>query len=50
MVKSNRKTRCIQFFLGAAGITLVLLGLWQGEYTVTLNKAIRICLECIGIG
>ncbi len=50
MVKSNLKTICIQFLLGAAGITLVLLGLRQGEYTVTFNKAIRICLECIGIG
>ncbi len=31
-------------------VTMVLLGLLQGDYHETLNKAIRVCLECIGIG
>ncbi|MFQ9640159.1 MAG: CD1871A family CXXC motif-containing protein, partial [Eisenbergiella sp.] len=25
-------------------------GLYQGGYQDTLHKAIRVCLECIGIG
>ena len=28
----------------------LLAGLWRGEYAVTMNKAVRVCLECIGIG
>ena len=41
------KTRLVLAFTGAA---LLLAGLWRGEYAVTMNKAVRICLECIGIG
>lgn len=40
----------LQAILGIAGIALLSAGIWQGEYAVTLNKAVRICLECIGIG
>ena len=29
---------------------LVMLGLLQGDFQGVLNKAIRICFECIGIG
>ncbi|MDR1421858.1 MAG: thioredoxin [Coriobacteriales bacterium] len=32
----------------AAG--LITAGVLQGDATATLNKAIRICFECIGIG
>lgn len=42
-----RKTRLAIAFAGAAAL---LVGLWRGEYAVTMNKAIRVCLECIGIG
>lgn len=45
----NKKTM-IQISLGLTGICMLAAGIWQGEYAVTLNKAIRICLECIGIG
>lgn len=40
----------IAVFLLAFGALLLVLGLCQGEYRDTLNKAIRVCLECIGIG
>ncbi len=33
-----------------AGAALLSLGVWRGEALVVLQKAVRICLECIGIG
>lgn len=35
-------------FLG--GFALLLVGIFRGEVGVVLQKAINICLECIGIG
>ncbi|MFC2342268.1 MAG: CD1871A family CXXC motif-containing protein [Negativicutes bacterium] len=32
------------------GITLLTIGLYRGEGRQVLSKAVRICLECIGIG
>ena len=34
----------------AAGIGLLGIGILRGEPGMILEKAIRICLECIGIG
>ena len=33
-----------------AGIGMIILGIYRGEVTEVFNKAVRICLECIGIG
>ncbi len=43
------KTR-LRFIIGVTGAALLIGGILQGEYAVTLNKAVHICLECIGIG
>jgi hypothetical protein len=32
------------------GTVFVLLGIYRGEHLEVLGKAVRICLECIGIG
>ena len=32
------------------GLTLMFLGASRGETDTVLEKAIRICLECIGVG
>lgn len=32
------------------GVIFLCTGLAQGGYRDTLHKAIRVCLECIGIG
>lgn len=37
-------------WLSLAGAGLMALGVWRGEAAVVLSKAVRICLECIGIG
>ena len=34
----------------AAGAAMIALGVLGGEPKLVLAKAIRICLECIGIG
>lgn len=34
----------------AAGAGFVALGIWRGEVMEVFAKAVRICLECIGIG
>ena len=36
--------------LALAGLTALALGLAQGGYQTTMAKAVRICMECIGIG
>ena len=33
-----------------AGVLLLCVGILQDQDSNVLNKAIRICLECIGIG
>lgn len=43
------KRNACYFLLGAALICL-LAGVLRGENRLILEKAIRICLECIGIG
>lgn len=40
----------IQAAVGVLGVLALILGLLQGGYSDTLQKAVRICLECIGIG
>jgi len=34
----------------AAGIIMMISGIYRGELRVILQKGIVICLECIGIG
>ena len=36
--------------LALAGIAFIAVGVARGEYAVVLRKAIRICMECIGLG
>lgn len=48
-MKNNTKT-----LLRIAGLltafSFVIYGLMRGEAGVVLNKAVNICLECIGLG
>ena len=38
-----------QLLLLAAGV-LMLFGVWRGEADTVFSKAIRLCMECVGIG
>ena len=44
------KRQAVQWALGICGLALLILGAAQGGYQNTMAKAIRICMECIGIG
>lgn len=39
-----------QVILLVAGVAMVCFGVMRGEAATVLGKAIRLCLECIGIG
>ena len=43
-------TRWIGFVLLLIGVGCMAFGIWRGEMAVVFQKAINICLECIGIG
>ncbi len=38
------------WYLLILGIVFTIIGLYREENLIVLKKAIRICLECIGIG
>ena len=44
------KKAVVQVLLVAAGIAMVCFGALRGEAGTVLSKAIRLCLECVGIG
>ena len=33
-----------------AGVLMICLGVFRGEHLTVLQKAVKICLECVGIG
>ena len=47
---SHGKKAAAQAVLLIAGIAMVCFGALRGEAGAVLNKAIRLCLECVGIG
>lgn len=47
---SRNKIRFMQCFLFSLAIGLLIVGIYNQEYEAVFNKAINICLECIGIG
>lgn len=47
---SHGKKRFFQCLLLSAGVVMICYGAWRGEADTVLSKAIKICLECVGIG
>ena len=39
-----------QIILLILGISMIIYGAIRGEVDVVLGKAIKLCLECVGIG
>jgi len=44
------KSRLSSLLLLGMGIVMMYFGYQRGEAQVVMNKAIRVCMECIGIG
>lgn len=47
---SAAQVKWIRAALLCIGVVFIAIGLATGEAGIVLNKAIHICLECIGIG
>ena len=50
MKQNILKSRLISLVLLCMGIAMMYIGVHRGEALVVMNKAIRVCMECIGIG
>lgn len=46
----NKRILIVRYGLLAAAVVLTVIGLLNKEYLEVMQKAVRICLECIGIG
>ena len=46
----NPTKAAAQAALLVAGIAMLCFGVWRGETATVLSKAIKLCLECVGIG
>ena len=42
--------KAAQALLLVAGAVMLCFGVWRSEAATVLSKAIRLCLECVGIG
>ena len=50
MELSHVKKAAVQAVLLVVGIAMLCFGVWRGETATVLSKAIKLCLECVGIG
>ena len=50
MELSHVKKSAVQAVLLVVGIAMLRFGVWRGEAATVLSKAIKLCLECVGIG
>ena len=50
MVKKFLKSRTLSLVIVFISMAMIYYGHTHGETKVVLDKAIRICMECIGIG
>ncbi|MBQ2084854.1 MAG: hypothetical protein II464_01120 [Oscillospiraceae bacterium] len=48
--KEDRRIAALRIFFLILAAVFIIIGLLNKEYITVLNKAVRICLECIGIG
>lgn len=46
-MKGNKK---LSFLVLGLAVAFIVFGAYRGEVNTVFTKAIRICLECIGIG
>lgn len=44
------KKAAVQVLLLLAVIAMLIFGIWREEAQTVFSKAIRLCMECVGIG
>ena len=44
------KKVAVQVLLLLIGMAMLVFGIWRGEAQTVFSKAIRLCMECVGIG
>ncbi len=51
-MESNQKItrRLIAGAILVVAVVMILYGIYRGEISIVLNKAVNACLECIGLG
>ena len=50
MKQTEWKRYCFGAIVLVTGAVLMVIGIKNGEMVVVLQKAVQICMECIGIG
>ena len=49
-LRNARLTWALRALIVAAAVGCICFGVLRGETEIVLRKAVRICLECIGVG
>lgn len=49
-MKGRECPRWVGAAVAVMGLAMMVFGICRGEMAVVLQKAINICLECVGIG
>ena len=47
---SDKKRKAITISLIVVSVVLMVLGGFRGEPRAVFNKAVKVCMQCIGIG
>lgn len=50
IIMKDKKRTAFSIIAALTGVAMMAFGVYRGETDVVLIKAIKICLECIGIG
>lgn len=46
----TKKELAVKIFILAMAVGFIFYGAYRGEANTVFSKAIRLCLECVGIG